>query len=187
MPRCSAAPRLPVPRHWQRSIRSALIHVIALAHYALACACGRAGRSSKQHLRQTAKTDQHRPSQWPSRARRGLWNLHSLTAFWLATSHSIRPAFFIVRSCNGVPSGAKADGNGTGDPNPSSSPDFFNVRVDAVTLIAHKLSNQSIAQQEYAPPPGVELAFRENLGFSTGTFWFDSAYNMGLDPRFDYR
>ena len=44
MPRIPSGPRLPLPRHWQRAIRSALVQVISLAHYALACARGRAGQ-----------------------------------------------------------------------------------------------------------------------------------------------
>jgi hypothetical protein len=55
---CSAAfPRLAVPKYWKRSICSALIRVISLAHFALVYARGRASRNSNERIRQAAKTD----------------------------------------------------------------------------------------------------------------------------------
>jgi hypothetical protein len=56
---CSAAfPRLALPKHWKRSICSALVRVISLAHFAIVCSRGRASRSGNQRVRQAAKRDQ---------------------------------------------------------------------------------------------------------------------------------
>src|SRR3990170_2780184 len=50
------------------------------------------------------------------------------------------------------------------------------------TSTAHSLPSQI---QSYVPPPGVELARHEDLGFSgPGSFFTDSAYDLGADPRF---
>lgn len=43
----------------------------------------------------------------------------------------------------------------------------------------------AFAVQSYSPPPGVELARHLDLGFGgPGSFYTDSAYNLGADPRF---
>jgi transposase InsO family protein len=49
---------LPIPAHWTRSIQSALLHVIALAQYALVYSNGWAADSSNQRVRLRAKADQ---------------------------------------------------------------------------------------------------------------------------------
>src|SRR5215831_19443089 len=58
MPRSAAGPRLAVPRQWKRSVCSALIRVISLAHFALLGSRGRAARSSNPRVRRAARTNQ---------------------------------------------------------------------------------------------------------------------------------
>lgn len=64
--------------------------------------------------------------------------------------------------------------------------DFFGVYVDNVVIFKESFANAVATQiQTYNPPPGVELARRVDLGFSgPGSFYTDSAYNMGADPVF---
>lgn len=63
--------------------------------------------------------------------------------------------------------------------------DFFDVSVDGVTFFSESFANATESQiQSYVPPPNVELARRVDLGFSTGGFFLDSAYNLGADPVF---
>src|SRR5690606_34166296 len=64
--------------------------------------------------------------------------------------------------------------------------DFFKIVFDGVTLFSESFANALPDQiQSYVPPPGVELARRVDLGFSgPGSFYTDSAYNLGADPRF---
>jgi putative transposase len=54
MPSCDP----PRPKHWTRSVQSALLHVIALAKYALVFTRSWAGNSSSQRVRLAAKSDQ---------------------------------------------------------------------------------------------------------------------------------
>jgi transposase-like protein len=58
MAKSSANPRLPLPRAWPRTVQAALLHVIALAHYALAYTRGWAAISSNQRVRLAAEVDQ---------------------------------------------------------------------------------------------------------------------------------
>ena len=54
--RLSSTPRTqPLPRGWTRSIRSAVLHIISLAHYAGARACGKAAVSISPFLRTKAE------------------------------------------------------------------------------------------------------------------------------------
>lgn len=64
--------------------------------------------------------------------------------------------------------------------------DFFKIVFDGATLFSESFANALPTQiQSYVPPPGVELARRVDLGFSgPGSFFTDSAYNLGADPRF---
>ena len=64
--------------------------------------------------------------------------------------------------------------------------DFFKIVFDGATLFSESFANATPSQiQSYVPPPGVELARRVDLGFSgPGSFYTDSAYNLGADPRF---
>jgi hypothetical protein len=63
--------------------------------------------------------------------------------------------------------------------------DFFRIDVDGVTIFRESFANALASQvQSYVPPAGVELARRVDLGFSQGSFYLDSAYNLGADPRF---
>jgi hypothetical protein len=72
------------------------------------------------------------------------------------------------------------DGSGT-----FPSGDFFDVTVDGTTFFSHSFANALESQvQSYVPPAGVELARRVDLGFSTGSVYLDSAYNLAADPVF---
>jgi hypothetical protein len=63
--------------------------------------------------------------------------------------------------------------------------DFLRVTVDGVTIFRESFANATDTQdQTYVGPPGVTLARRVDLGFSQGFFYFDSAYDLGRDPRF---
>jgi hypothetical protein len=59
--------------------------------------------------------------------------------------------------------------------------DTFSVRVDG-SLVFSEVFENGCGTQSYVPPPGVELARSQFLGFNPG--YLDSAYNMGLDPVF---
>ena len=74
--------------------------------------------------------------------------------------------------------------DGTGDSFPIG--DFFKVVFDGVTLFSESFANALPGQiQSYVPPAGVELARHVDLGFTgPGSFFTDSAYNFGADPRF---
>jgi PEP-CTERM motif len=73
------------------------------------------------------------------------------------------------------------DGTGT-----FPSGDFFRIVFDGNVLFSESFANATPTQiQSYVPPPGVELARHQDLGFSgPGEFYTDSAYNLGADPRF---
>lgn len=64
--------------------------------------------------------------------------------------------------------------------------DFFKIVFDGATLFSESFANALPEQiQSYVPPPGVELARHQDLGFTgPGSFYTDSAYNLGADPRF---
>lgn len=64
--------------------------------------------------------------------------------------------------------------------------DFFKIVFDGVTLFSESFANALPSQiQSYVSPPGVELARHVDLGFSgPGSFYTDSAYNLGADPIF---
>lgn len=64
--------------------------------------------------------------------------------------------------------------------------DFFKIVFDGTTLFSESFANALPNQiQSYVPPAGVELARHANLGFSgPGSFFTDSAYNLGADPLF---
>jgi hypothetical protein len=64
--------------------------------------------------------------------------------------------------------------------------DFFKIVFDGATLFSESFANALPSQiQSYVPPAGVELARHVDLGFSgPGSFYTDSAYNLGADPRF---
>jgi len=76
------------------------------------------------------------------------------------------------------------DGSGT-----FPSGDYFRVTIDGQLIFAETFANATPTQvQSYNPPVGVELARHQDLGFTPGTypgsFYSDSAYNLGLDPTF---
>ena len=63
--------------------------------------------------------------------------------------------------------------------------DFFDVAVDGTVFFSHSFANALESQvQSYVPPAGVQLARRVDLGFTTGSFFLDSAYNLAVDPVF---
>jgi hypothetical protein len=63
--------------------------------------------------------------------------------------------------------------------------DFFEVRIDGQTVFNESFANATESQiQSYQPPAGVELARHADLGFSVGSYFGDSAYDLGLDPVF---
>lgn len=66
------------------------------------------------------------------------------------------------------------------------SGDFFTVRVDTNVVFRESFANATESQiQSYVAPPGAQLARRVDLGFSgPGSYYTDSAYNFGVDPRF---
>ena len=72
--------------------------------------------------------------------------------------------------------------------NPLNAPDFFNVRVDGVLLFHESFDNVTATGtgQGYNPPTGVQLTPRPftDLGFPSSSTTLDSAWNLGLDPRF---
>ena len=64
------------------------------------------------------------------------------------------------------------------------SGDYFNIKLDGVTIFRESLANAISSQiQSYVPAPGAELARWQNLGFSVGYYYQDSAYHFGLEPR----
>lgn len=73
------------------------------------------------------------------------------------------------------------DGTGT-----FPSGDYFRIVFDGTILFSESFANATPDQiQSYVPPPGVELARRVDLGFQgPGSYYTDSAYNLGADPRF---
>jgi hypothetical protein len=73
--------------------------------------------------------------------------------------------------------------DGTGD---FPAGDFFKIVFDGATLFSESFANALPEQiQSYVPPPGVQLARHVDLGFNgPGSYYTDSAYNLGLDPRF---
>lgn len=64
--------------------------------------------------------------------------------------------------------------------------DFFKIVFDGLTLFSESFANALPTQiQSYVPPAGVELARHLDLGFSgPGSFFTDSAYNLGADLDF---
>ena len=53
----SFRPRLPLPKHWQRSVQAAMVHVIALAHYAMIYTRSWAADSRNARVRLQANVD----------------------------------------------------------------------------------------------------------------------------------
>ena len=54
----SSTPRLPIPQNWRDSVRLALLHVIALGHYAITCIRGCAATGDDDRARHVADIDQ---------------------------------------------------------------------------------------------------------------------------------
>lgn len=70
--------------------------------------------------------------------------------------------------------------------NPTHGPDGLTVAIDGVPIFAEVFENSFSGVQTYTPPIGVELARHADLGFTpVGSFFRDSAYDMGLDTTFD--
>jgi hypothetical protein len=51
-------PDTPLPPGWDRSVRTAVLHVISLAHYVVVAASGWAANSTNARVRLTAENDQ---------------------------------------------------------------------------------------------------------------------------------
>ena len=51
-------PDIPLPSGWARNVKSAVLHVISLAHYAIVAARGWAANSINARVRLTAENDQ---------------------------------------------------------------------------------------------------------------------------------
>ncbi|MFZ2973362.1 MAG: FxDxF family PEP-CTERM protein [Ferribacterium limneticum] len=66
------------------------------------------------------------------------------------------------------------------------SGDFFKVSLDGQQIFRESFANAMSSQtQSYVPPASVQLVRRIDLGFSgPGSFYTDSAYNLGADPTF---
>ena len=65
--------------------------------------------------------------------------------------------------------------------------DFFRVELDGVVVFRESFANALPSQtQSYIPPAGGTLARHENLGFTVGIFYLDSAYDMSIEPAFDH-
>lgn len=63
--------------------------------------------------------------------------------------------------------------------------DYFRIDIDGVNRFRESFANADPSQiQSYVAPAGVGLARRVDLGFTTGYYYLDSAYNLGADPRF---
>ncbi len=64
--------------------------------------------------------------------------------------------------------------------------DFLRVTADGQQIFRESFANATQTQdQTYVAPPGGQLARRIDLGFSgPGSFYTDSAYDMGVDGRF---
>ena len=74
--------------------------------------------------------------------------------------------------------------DGVGDN--TNGPDGFAVAVDGNVIFSEVFENSYSGTQTYMPPPGVELARHEDLGFRPpASFFWDSAYDMGQDPTFN--
>jgi hypothetical protein len=73
------------------------------------------------------------------------------------------------------------DGSGT-----FPAGDYFRIVFDGAILFSESFANALPNQiQSYVPPPGVDLARHMDLGFQgPGSYYTDSAYNFGADPRF---
>jgi VCBS repeat-containing protein len=77
------------------------------------------------------------------------------------------------------------DGN-TGAGFGGNAPDFFNVRVDGVTVFSETFDTANSTDQTYSPPSGVLLVDGEHLGFASANGnQVDSAYDLSLEPRLD--
>jgi hypothetical protein len=63
--------------------------------------------------------------------------------------------------------------------------DYFKVTLDGQQLFRQSFANAETTQiQSYVPPADVLLARRVELGFGSGGYYLDSAYNLGADPTF---
>lgn len=64
--------------------------------------------------------------------------------------------------------------------------DYLHITLDGQTLFRESFANADPSQiQSYLPPPGVQLARHQDLGFGgPGGYYTDSAYDLGADPRF---
>ena len=98
-----------------------------------------------------------------------------LTGLPQHTSIDIKFLLAIIDSWDG------GDGN--------ASPDIFNITVDGTLIFSETFTNISSGHSASYPntstPSGVVLSKEVQLGFTPHyPWWLDSAYNMGLEPKF---
>jgi len=63
--------------------------------------------------------------------------------------------------------------------------DFFRVDLDGRQIFRESFANATPTQvQSYVEQPHGTLARRQDLGFTQGSFYLDSAYDLGIDPHF---
>lgn len=71
-----------------------------------------------------------------------------------------------------------------GDP-PTPGGDYLSIKVDGFGVFQESFANARLTQhQSYNPPQEAILKRREDLGFSRGEDYLDSAYYTGFDPSF---
>lgn len=66
--------------------------------------------------------------------------------------------------------------------NQNSSGDYFNVKVDGVSVFSEAF-DEVVLGDSYNPPVGGLVVFYQQLGFSTGPGmgWMESGYDMGVE------
>jgi len=72
--------------------------------------------------------------------------------------------------------------DGLYSPNSPGQGDFFNVSINGNTIFSEAFNNDDTGDQTYVPPTGVFLG-KGQFAFNGG--YTDSAYNLGLDPKFN--
>lgn len=101
-------------------------------------------------------------------------NKVTLTLTGLPSHDALSPSFLFAAIDS-------LDGTGT-----FPAGDYFRIDIDGINRFRESFANATDEQiQSYIPPAGVELARKVDLGFSgPGSYYRDSAYNLGADPRF---
>lgn len=123
--------------------------------------------------------------------------LHNDTGTGSPTGGNLTPQTPTVLTLTNLPTHTSIDINfllaiinsWDGESTNPTSPDFFNVTVDGVSVFRNSFDNVTPTgtAQGYIAPPGVQLTPRpySDLGFTATSTNLDSAWNMGLDPTFN--